>query len=346
MKMLLIKTSSLGDILHTFPAITDAMKQFPDIEITWVVEEVFASIANWHPAIKKVLPIALRRWRKNFWANKSEIKGFLKTLKTDKYDYIIDAQGLIKSALISRVAKGARYGLNYHSARESLASFFYQTKIAVDKNQHAILRTRQLFSKILAYGFDPDQIDYGIQIKENLVNWQPGNHYLIFLHATTWQTKLYPEAYWRQLIQAATEKGYTVLLPWGNSDEKVRSERLAKGFSKAIIPPKLSLLDLANLFKKATGVIAVDTGLGHLAAALSIPTVSLYGSTNPERTGTLGKNQIHLAAQFECAPCLQKKCTYKEKKEVFPACFMTIPPEKVWAEFLVIASAAKQSSFK
>ena len=361
MKILLIKTSSLGDVLHTLPALSDAMKQFPHLEVTWVLEESFAPIASWHPAVKKVLPIALRRWRRHFsFKSLGEIKQFLKALRAERYDYIIDAQGLLKSAIISRLARGPRYGFDRPSAREPFASFFYQHKISVDKNQHAIVRLRQLFSKILALpsfqqsSSTVEPLDYGLVLPSSIITREPvtetiqqnsqsldcfaplamtGQKYLLFLHATTWKTKLYPETYWRRLIQYATEQGYRVILPWGNVDEKARSERLAKDLPGSIVPPALNLIELATLLKGASGVIAVDTGLGHLAAALSVPTLSLYGPTNPNRTGTLGKHQIHLAAQFECAPCLQRHCTYKEKKDVFPACFTMLSPEKVWKEF-------------
>jgi heptosyltransferase-1 len=337
MKILLIKTSSLGDVLHTLPALTDLQKQFPGVEVTWVLEEAFLPIASWHPAVTQMIPMALRRWRKNFstqtWC---EIKSFIKALRRDHYDIILDAQGLLKSAVISRLARGRQYGLDYDSAREPLASFFYQTKIEVVKFSHAILRGRQLFAKTFDYSFEPAKLEYGMVLPPTPLALKINEPYVIFLHATTWKTKLYPEVSWRALIERASIQGYTVILPWGTPEEKVRSERLAEGFSKVRVPPKLNLTDFAALLQKACGVIAVDTGLGHLAAALSVPTVSLYGPTNPAQTGTIGRHQKHLAAQFECAPCLQKQCTYRGASSVFPACFGSLPPEKVWEKFFNI----------
>jgi heptosyltransferase-1 len=337
MKILLIKTSSLGDVLHTFPALTDLQQHFPKAEVTWVVEEAFASIPTWHPLVKKVIPIALRRWRKHLSRQTgSELKAFLHILRIEKYDYILDAQGLLKSAIVSRLARGPRYGLDRHSAREPLASFFYQHKIAVSTELHAILRLRHLFAKSLAYQFDPVQLAYGITLPLSPVNLNVPQPYVIFLHATTWETKLYPEVSWRGLVGLAIKQGYAVVLPWGNPEEKLRSERIAKDFPACEIPPKLNLSEVAGLLQGARGVIAVDTGLGHLAAALSVPTVSLYGPTNPARTGTIGKYQVHLAATFECAPCLQKQCTYRGESVVFPACFGSLAPAKVWERFLAV----------
>ncbi|HLD84167.1 MAG TPA: lipopolysaccharide heptosyltransferase I, partial [Coxiellaceae bacterium] len=153
MRILLVKMSSMGDVIHTLPALTDALNANPNLKIDWLIEPAFADIPAWHPAVNAVIPVSLRHWRKNLlnittWR---DIKNVFKKIRSTQYDFIIDAQGLLKSALIAKIARGKIHGFNSNSARESLASFFYDQRYFIDKNQHAISRTRELFSKILHY---------------------------------------------------------------------------------------------------------------------------------------------------------------------------------------------------
>jgi heptosyltransferase-1 len=340
MRNLIIKTSSLGDIIHTLPAITDAVQAYPDIRFDWVVEENFAEIPAWHPAVEKIIPIAWRRWRKNLLKLKTyrELKIFNDQLKSTPYSRVIDLQGLVKSALVTRCASldssGLRCGLNRQSARESLASLFYQRTYAVNPQQHAVTRMRQLLAAALDYPVPDTAPNYGIDITRfpSVPSVDQNKPNIIFLHGTTWETKLWPESYWIALAQQATKAGYTVLLPWSNDSERKRAERIAQISPLVSILPRLNLSEMASVLTRAQGIVAVDTGLGHLAAALGIPTISLYGPTNPNLTGTVGDNQHHFAAQFPCAPCLQSKCTYTQLTDVFPACFGTISSNKVWIE--------------
>lgn len=286
----------MGDVVHTLPALTDAMHAIPNVTIDWVVEPAFADIPAMHPAVKKIIPIALRRWRKNIFKQStySEIKQFYKTVRETKYDLIIDAQGLLKSAIAATFAHGKIHGLDKQSARESLSHFFYDHTYCIAKNQHAVTRTRELFSNILGYSFSGD-VNYHIQLQEHpAFDFSPEKKYFVFLHGTTWKTKHYPEKYWEQLLQFAAENNTAVYLPWGNETEKNRAERFAKNHANAHVLPKLSIAQLATILKNASAVVAVDTGLGHLSAALSTPTISLYGPTDPNKVGTLGQNQIHL----------------------------------------------------
>ncbi|EJN37243.1 lipopolysaccharide heptosyltransferase I [Pseudomonas sp. GM84] len=338
MRVLIIKTSSLGDVIHTLPALTDAAHAIPGIRFDWVVEEGFAEIPSWHPAVDRVIPVAIRRWRKNLWqtVKSGEWKAFKQRLREHKYDLVIDAQGLVKSAWLTRYVKAPVAGLDRFSAREGLASRFYDRRLSVAVGQHAVERVRQLFAMALAYDLPEGIGNYGLDLDR--LQLPPAAPYVVFLHGTTWATKHWPEAYWRELAERLGRRKLQVRLPWGNPAEKARAERIAQGLNNCEVLPKLNLAGVARVLAAAKACVAVDTGLGHLAAALDVPTISLFGPTNPGLTGAYGRVQVHQASDFPCAPCLQKKCTYKpsaddlrrfDLKREWPLCFTRLNPEHV-----------------
>lgn len=328
MHVLIIKTSSLGDVVHTLPALTDARAAIADIQFDWVVEEAFAPIPGWHSAVDQVIPVALRRWRKSPLSKQTRQQWheFKHRLKATDYDLVIDAQGLLKSAALTRMANGTKHGLNRRSAREGLASLSYDHTHQINKNQHAIDRLRQLFADVLDYTVPVGLPDFGL-VRQNS---NKDSRQLVFLHGTTWPSKLWPYSYWQDLLNFATKNKFQVQLPWGNDAEKARAEKLAADNPQAHVCPAMDLDGLSSLLAGSAGAVAVDTGLGHLAAALSLPTVSIYGSTNPALTGTRGNNQTQLQVDFECAPCLNRQCKYTKASEVKPACYQTVQPAQVW----------------
>jgi heptosyltransferase-1 len=341
MRVLLIKTSSMGDLVHTLPALTDAMHAIPGIQFDWVVEQSFADIPLRHPAVRRVIPIALRRWRKDLFASKTrhEILALRKQLKSESYDLILDAQGLVKSAWLCLLAKGPRAGLDWASARESLASLFYQQKHTVNFYQHAVLRMRSLFAKALGYEMVGEP-DFSItSLRTEAATEHP---YLVFLHGTTWHSKLWPETYWMSLAHLAAKAGYRIKISGGNDEEVARAERIGQACEAVDVRPRLTIAEMTSLLANAQAAVSVDTGFGHLAAALDIPTVSIYGSTNSDYTGAIGKQSIQLAAVFPCSPCLSRECTYKQSSEVTPACYQTIPPEMVWTNILKMIAHKKK----
>ncbi|WP_279049907.1 lipopolysaccharide heptosyltransferase RfaC [Cedecea davisae] len=295
MRVLLVKTSSMGDVLHSLPALTDAMHAIPGIKFDWVVEEGFAQIPGWHPAVENVFPVAIRRWRKSWFSSETRVerKAFYKTLKARKYDCIIDAQGLVKSAaLVTRNARGIKHGMDWNSAREPLASLFYNVKHSVAKQQHAVERVRELFAKSLGYSKPQTQGDYAIA-RHFLNNLNADNgQYAVFLHATTRDDKHWPETNWRALIGLLEDSGIRIKLPWGAPHEEARAKRLAEGFGFVEVLPKMTLEEVAKVLAGAKYVVSVDTGLSHLTAALDRPNVTLYGPTDPGLIGGYGKNQV------------------------------------------------------
>jgi len=297
MQVLIVKTSSMGDVLHTLPALTDAMQAIPGIRFDWVVEEGFSQIPTWHPAVDRVIPVAIRRWRKNWFGSETRQQrcDFKREVQQRHYDLVIDAQGLIKSAaLVTRIAKGSKHGQDCKSAREPFASWFYNHRHEIDKQQHAVERTRELFAKSLGYGKPASAGDYAIAARFLSQPPADAGQYLVFLHATTRDDKHWPEQNWRDLLELTANSGLQVKLPWGAEHERQRALRLAEGFAHVEVLPKLSLQQVAEVLAGAKGVVSVDTGLSHLTAALDKPNVTLFGPTDPGLIGGYGRNQHSL----------------------------------------------------
>lgn len=325
MKILIIKTSSLGDVIHTLPAVTDLMQYRADISCDWVVEAAYSELPNWHPAVQKVIPVAVRDWRKKpFKTIYNRLwQQYVATVSMQHYDYIIDAQGLLKSAILARQAGKEIWGFDAKSAREPLATWYYTHKISVNKSQHAITRVRHLFANIFNYNLPTTAPDYAIQ------HQFPAHkqNYLIFFHGTTWPSKHWNDDYWLELANLATNHGYTVGITWGNLQEQQRAQYLANKINKIKLIPKTNLTQLAQELAQAKAVVGVDTGLAHLAAALNIPSITLYGATQPGLTGTMGQQQIHLLSPQSCAPCMQRICKYKD----YP-CYQDLNAAKIWQQ--------------
>lgn len=297
-RVLIVKTSSMGDVIHALPALTDAKAACPDIEFDWAVEESFAEIPAWHPAVADVIPVAIRRWRKNIFKTigSNEWRQFRNTIKRHHYDLVIDAQGLLKSAWLCRMVKAPTAGYDKHSVRERLASLTYRHNYPVAKDLHAVERIRELFAQALSYDKPATKGQYGLY-RHRFCSATPESDNVVFLHGTTRADKHYPDIYWKQLAEQLRSQGYRVRLPWGNDSERQRAENIAKGLDNVEVLPKLNLFGVAGVLAQANAVVAVDTGLGHLSAALNIPTISLYGPTDPGLIGAYGENQIHLCAK-------------------------------------------------
>ena len=324
--------------MQTLPALTDAARAFPDICFDWAVAHSFAEVPVWHRQVENVFASAHRRWGKNVSdaVKTREARNFLAALRAHHYDAIVDLQGEWKSALIARLAKGKRHGLDARSAHEWGAHLSYQKRYAVPKRQHSIQRMRQLLAKALGYTYAESEIDYGIDPSrlppEPLAIPHP---YLVFIHSTSWTSKVWPEFYWQELTRKATGAGFHVVLPWGSADEQQRSIRIAAGNDKVVVLPSLSISEKASVISRAMVTVGLDTGLSHIAAACNIPSVTLYGATDPFLVGATGRHQTHVASEFECVKCHEVECSYGKPAEFKPACFVEITPTRVWQELQV-----------
>jgi heptosyltransferase I len=333
MKVLLIKMSSMGDIFHTFPAVTDLLKFRPDIELHWVVEEGFAEIVSWHPGVKRIIPIALRRWMK--MRNKTawqEFRQWKAELNRTQYDLVIDAQGLFKSLLIAKTSGCDNIqGYDKKSARESWISFFYHQTYFVDKNLHAVQRTRQLLSKIGQYHIN-NYFSFGIQQYFAPIQKKPKQ--LVFVIGTSWKTKLWQPEKWIELTQLALSAGYQVDIIWGSEEEKFLADTIISHCPGSTRPcERMSITAVAERLVAATAVVGLDTGFAHLAGALEIPTIALYGATSPIKVGLIGDHtrNLQLDNPLDCMPCHKRQCKLlPEQSTDCPPCLARIEAENVW----------------
>jgi len=286
-QILIVKTSSLGDLVHTLPVVSDIARHYPEIRIDWLAEEAFLEIPRFHPGVRRVIPVALRRWRKNLFNPNTwrEVLSFCTKLRATEYHQVIDHQGLIKSAVLSRIARGARWGLDFQSVRELVAAGFYHRRCPVRRDQHAVARNRELAARALGYEIPTYPPNYGIVQTFPGVKTEPRR--VICLHATSRPEKNWPQEHWITLGKFLAHQGKICLFPWGNIAERYAAQFLVASIPQARVLPQLSLRDLAEILATAQLVIGVDTGLTHLAVALGRPTIALYCDTDPQKTGVV-----------------------------------------------------------
>jgi heptosyltransferase-1 len=295
MKVLIVKTSSMGDVIHTFPALEDARQARPDIVFDWCVEEAFSGIVALHPLVGKIHTVALRRWRKKLfeaktWREASNLRG---ALRHSGYDLVIDAQGLLKSALVAKQAGSPIAGFDRASAKEPSAALFYNQRYGVARNLHAIERTRRLFG--LALGYEPDlsTLDSGIappaapDVKKTA----------FLLHGTSREDKKWPTADWVETARLLVAAGMTPVTTWSNDRERTVAEAIAAAIPETLLVEKSPLAEIASLIGRSSLVVGADTGLTHLASAYGLPTVAIFLTTQPGLTGPRGPFSSTLLAE-------------------------------------------------
>ncbi|MFT3802283.1 MAG: lipopolysaccharide heptosyltransferase I [Burkholderiaceae bacterium] len=286
MRLALVKTSSMGDVIHALPVVSDIRQALPGAEIDWIVEEGFADLPRLHPGVRRVLPVAIRRWRKSWLAadTRAQIRQAKAAIAAQPYDLVLDLQGLLKSAWIASWARGVRVGFSRRCAREPLAALTYARRYDVDMHAHAIERLRQLAGQ--ACGYPVSGLPrFDLAPPGPRVAAAPAGRYVVLLHATSRVDKQWPLADWQALAGRLGDRGLAVALPWGSDEERAQAERIAASAPGAVVLPRLSLADCACLLRDAQAVVGVDTGLTHLAAALDRPTVALFAATPAWRFG-------------------------------------------------------------
>lgn len=339
MRVLIIKLTSMGDLMHAFPALTDAARIYPDIQFDWVVDESFSAVPKWHPNVDKVIKTAHRRWRKHPLKNfmNGEWKVFYRQLNLSQYDFIIDLQSNLKSAFVSWLRRGPVLGYDRKTCREWPAHWAYNSHYNVDLNQHAIQRQRELFSQALAYDCPATKADYGADLSASQKpDFALPSKYLVFVHNASWLTKLWPVDRWRQLVELADKEGYDVLLPSGSEEERLRAVAIAEGYPSATALPKLPLDETAAIMLSAKAVVCSDTGLAHLSALVGTPSVTLYGATDTYLIGTFGADQQHLVSEVNCSPCYSRKCFHKLSANDDAFCMEKFSANDVWQQLTLL----------
>lgn len=289
MKVLIVKTSSMGDVIHTFPAVTDALGRRADLEFDWCVEEPFAGLVALHPGIGRIHKVALRKWRKSALssATRAAVRQVKHDMRERHYDLVIDAQGLLKSAFLARMAGAPIAGFDRHSAREGLSALSYRHRYRVPRDLHAITRTRLLFGAALGYEPDLDRLDNGIVAP--VARTQPyGARTVFLLHGTSWESKKWPVDSWIETARTLSLQGLTPVTTWSNPAECVVAETIAMAVPETVIIERSALTTIAAEIGRASLVIGADTGLMHLASAFGLPTIAIFLATKPGLTGPLG----------------------------------------------------------
>jgi heptosyltransferase-1 len=289
--ILFIKTSSLGDVIHQMPALTEARRHLPEARFSWLVEEAFAPLVRLHPAVAEIIPVATRRWRHAFYEATTfrDMADSTRAIRAHAYDRIVDTQGLFRTALMAKVARGRRHGYDAESIRERAAALLYDVRHRVARDLHAVARNRVLTG--LALGYEPDgAVDFGLD-RSKLVASQ-AEPYGVLLHATARPEKEWPQERWIALGRALGERAGALLLPWGSEPERERATRIAAALGHAHVPERQPLDRVASLIAGAAFVIGVDTGLLHLAAALHVPLVAIFAGSEPGLTGPVGQGPM------------------------------------------------------
>lgn len=336
-RILIVKITSMGDLVQLLPAITDAANAIPGIRFDWLVDESFKAVPNLHPAIDKLIQIPYRRWKKNIIQSitSGEVRQFLKNLRSQQYDMVIDAQSNLKSAFVTMFTKGTRYGLDSKSVREYGAHWAYQKKISVNRDQNHAKRMRELMANFLEYPEPVTAADYGVdQTRLPIPDFELPEKFVFVTAISSSKDRLWPEPFWQEVLDDIVVAGYDIVLPWWSAEEKARILRLKNNNARIHMIPPLDLTEKASILAKAVAAISIDTGLAHMAAALNIPNVTLYGPTSAKLTGAYGEEQVHLSASGPaCSPCLRTKCRYQGESQFKPACLETITPRQVLSAF-------------
>ncbi|MAL02598.1 MAG: lipopolysaccharide heptosyltransferase I [Alcaligenaceae bacterium] len=302
-RILIVRTSSLGDLVHMLPAISDIAAHVPGAQIDWLVEESFAEIPAWHPAVHEVIPVAHRRWRKSWWSaqTRTERAALRKNLGARQYDIVLDMQALMKSVWLVRQTHGIRHGLNRKSAREPLASFFYDVKHSVEFWQPAVIRQRKLAASVFGYTLSGEP-DFGLKHFTEDKNIEP---YAVIMPSASRDDKLWPTDDWHTVFQFLTEQGLALQLLAGNPAETARAQALVDGMTNAQVLPRMSLTEIAQRLAQARVMVGLDSGLTHLSAGLGRPTIGIYKASTPVRTPLQGSGYTASLGERGHAPSAQ-----------------------------------------
>jgi heptosyltransferase-1 len=292
MRILIVKTSSMGDVVHALPAISDMAQALPGIEIDWLVEKSFSSMPAQHRAVRRVITLQWRKWRKSLRSpeTRTAIRAWHQEMARDRYDLIIDLQGLLKSAAFACFANGPRGGYDRRSTREPLAALFYRRKATVSRELHAVERCRQLCAQLLGYPAPTSAPDFGLQVKADA--WRPGPRpFAVLIPCASRPEKLWPQPDWLAVARHLTLQGCDIALMWGSAEERLLAHAIADKVA-GHVPPFLTVAQVSDTLAQAHVVVGLDTGMTHIAAAHGRPTVGIYCDHEPGLAGLVGAGPV------------------------------------------------------
>ena len=316
MRVLIVKLSSLGDVVHTLPVVHDMLTAHPEATIDWVVEPGFAPLLRRVQGVSTVIECALRRWTGAWWTSgvRAEWRAFRTQLREQRYDAVIDFQGLTKSAVIARMARlseqGARYGLANRTegaSHEPPARWLVDHAVYIEPRTHALDRARELAARALGYTVQgPPRFGLlaaGAALHGTSTPAPTPTPTLVFVHGTSRDDKLWPEASWVALGRQVIAQGWRIALPQAGGAERERAERIAQALgASAEVWPLMSLDSLVDRLSGTQGVIGVDSGVSHIAVALDLPHVQIYNFPTAWRTGPLASHGHVHQTVVEAAP--------------------------------------------
>lgn len=283
-KILIVRVSSLGDVVHNMPMVADILHHVPGARIDWVVEEAYAPLVALNSGVNRIIPFALRRWRHSLGsaATRAEMSAFRQALRAEAYDFIFDTQGLLKTSVVMRLARlapgGRRYGLangTEGSGYEGISRIFHNRSVRVPLRTHAVERARLVAADAFGYQVDTPA-DFLLTAPTQVAAWLPTGPYAVFFHGTARAAKQWPTDRWVQLGHTLAQRGLPVLLAWGSAEEQRAATALSGQIPGATVLPRLPMMDAVLLAQRATLAVGVDTGLTHIAAAFNRPTIELY----------------------------------------------------------------------
>ncbi len=296
-RVLLVKTSSMGDIVQALPVVHDILEHFPEAHIEWMLEPAYAELVHAHPGVARVVEVAWRAWwRKPLAASTRQAWRKLRAdLEPRHFDAIIDLQGLCKSALLARLASGTRFGWKGRACREPAAAWLYDRRMAAPPFDALIAVTRYRRLCGWALGYEPrGEPVYGLCVPAQRPDWIGGSApFAVLLTATARDEKLWPEPHWIEFGRQLRARGLALVLAWGSEDERARARRIAAGIEAAaaaqppvaVAPQRLGLHQWARVLRASALVVGVDTGLSFLAAAVERPVIGIYTATSPDQVG-------------------------------------------------------------
>ena len=313
LNILIVKTSSMGDVVHALPVLADIRKNIRGVRIDWLVEEPFADIVRHTPLVDETIICNVRKWRRSIFSKQTreEIQALKKRLQEKKYDRVIDLQGLIKSAAVGKLAKSPIAGYDRASIKEPVASWMYDKTYPVSKKLSAVERCRQLTAQALDYVLPDTAPVFDFLFSSEKVE----NKQAIFFVNTSRKTKLWPENYWIELGRLLTDEGWKVFFAWASPEEKERVEKIKNAIGQdAFVLARMKIGELMKFTATCELVVGVDTGMTHLGSAMGLPTVGIFRDYPIELVPLMGEGKKCALGGVDACP--EVKEVYDAVKEV------------------------------